>query len=77
MTETTTEYSVRYQHDGNANVEGACYDTLSEARETFDAECSTTDSKGKTVQLVEVACEYDGDECVDVSDVRVIETATV
>lgn len=75
--ETRTEYDVRYQREGNANVEGAPYETLEEARGAFEAECSVRDSRPKTVWLVKTECDYEGDECVEVRDVETIETRTV
>ena len=74
---TKTEYDVRYQFDGNANIEGAPYDTIEEAREAFESECATKDSKTKTVWLVRTELDYEGDECVEVRDVETIETRTV
>lgn len=74
---TKTEYDVRYQFDGNANIEGAPCETLEEAREAFEAECATRDSRAKTVWLVRTECDYEGDECIEVRDIETIETRTV
>lgn len=78
MSETTTiEYEVSYQLGRNANVEGAPYETLDEAIEAFEAECSQTDpDRSKTVWLNRVRCTYDGDECVDVEQLETVRTAT-
>lgn len=75
--ETRTEYAVDYQYDGNVNVEGAPYDTPEEAREAFEAKCTTRDSRTKTVWLKRVECDYEGDECIEARDVEIIETRTV
>ena len=76
--ETRTEYEVTYQYDGDANIEGAFYDTLDEAREAFADECASPDPRRyKTVALKRVECDYEGDECVEVRDVETVEEVTV
>lgn len=75
--ETRTEYDVRYRIGDNANVEGAPYGTLGEAREAYEAELAVRDSRTKTVCLVKTECDYEGDECVEVRDVETIETTTI
>ena len=75
---TREEYEVTYQYDGNANIEGAFFDTLAGAREAFDGECAVTDERRrKTVALKRVECDYEGDECVEVREVETVEEVTV
>lgn len=75
--ETRLEYDVRYQFDGNANIEGAPFDTVEGARDAFEAECASEDSRAKTVWMVRAECDYEGDECVEVRETETIETRAV
>ena len=76
--ETREEYEVDYQYEGNANVEGAFYEELAEARAAFEDECARADARRrKAVALRRVECDYEGDECVEVRELEAIEEATV
>lgn len=70
-------YGVRYCVGDNANIEGAPYDTLEEAREAFAAECSTRDSRPRRVWLVKVEEVSEYGEVIEVRDLETIDYAEI
>ena len=70
-------YDVRYCVGDNANIEGAPYDTLAEAREAFAAECATSDSRPRRVGLVKVEEVSEDGEVVEVRDLDTIDYAEI
>lgn len=78
MNETTAiSYDVRYCVGDNANIEGAPYGTLEEAREAFAVECATSDSRPRRVWLVKVEEVSEGGEVVEVRDLETIDYAEI